>query len=750
MRSKNISQLMTFIALTAVIASVPFSTAAQTAVASAKKGPSDRNKIALMVGITNYPNRETLNKIDGCANNVPLHADALRDYGFEDANVLRLADGEATHQKIIDSFQTQLIDRAKAIKANNGEAVVVFYFCGHGSQYPDQDGDEADGLDETLVAYDSRSTSFDILDDEIDDLKAELRRYTTNATFILESCHSGTGTRGGEYISEQAEDDTRPRPPYKRRFPPTSDDDTATYSEIAASLSNRSAKSESAAGCNCDKPYSLMTRSLVQALRRATPTTTYRSLVSEIADEVSRFSQQEPQAGGNRDTLLFGGAAKRTNPYVEVAEIRTGGTVVIKAGAIHGLKEGSQITFYSPESKTNAGSDGWLANGVVTNVGTTNSVVALPKGAAIVTKTSRAILSSPVFGGGAVIVSLSDDADRRSESGGDAVSTAVEKRLRDDALVEDRIIAFAARPVISPLERGAAKSIIRLRRGKIRDIFRDVSQMRPQREANYCDGATLKAVPASERFPSADQEVYYLDGGNSADPPLFGYVFDPASKTLAADIAGAIRSIALMQNLRGLNNAASSLPGNIDVRFETGPAGAVTEVCTADGTKTRQADKEKLSQFRPTKPGSVALGSIARITVKNISGDVRRKTDPYASGEPLYVTILAITTKGEIKVYGGNGPHDPLADGKGRTIYISGDPPIGVEHYIVVVSRDYADFSFYSSWNAAQRDAQMSPLQKILRQSGTATRDAQTVVDRPDTWGVVRLDLNIVKPPPTK
>ena len=346
---------------------------------------------------------------------------------------MRLIDKQATHEAIISSFRTQLIERAKTIKAQNSEAVVVFYFCGHGSQYPDQDGDEADGLDETLVAYDSRSTkAFDILDDEIDDLKAELREYTTNVTIILESCHSGTGSRGGEeFISELADNDTRARPPYKRKFPPSGDDDAFTYSEIDASLSNRSAKSESAAGCNCDKPYSLMTKALVQAIKRATPTTTYRGLVSDIADEVSRFSQQEPQSEGNRDSLLFGGAATRTRAYIAVSEVHPDGTVVIESGEVHGLKEGSQVAFYSVDSATNAGKDGWLANGVVTTVGTGNSVVSVPKidgkPFAAIDRRSHAVLASPVFGGGSVLVLLTPEPTRIALSNDSAIRTEVEK-----------------------------------------------------------------------------------------------------------------------------------------------------------------------------------------------------------------------------------------------------------------------------------------------------------------------------------
>ena len=246
-------------------------------------GVSTPPKFALLIGISKYKN-ETINQIDGCRNNVPALADTLiKDYGFAENNIVTLLNEKATKAEIINKFQTHLIANAKKSK----DAVIVYYFCGHGSQFADQDGDENDGKDETFVAYDSRTNNvFDILDDEMDDLKSELRPYTSNTTLILESCHSGTGSRGDfndqQYISQETNDDQRNRPPYKRKFPPTTDADSLTYTEIAASLSFNTAKSESAKYCNCAKPMSLMTKALIQGLKRATQTTTYRGLVREI------------------------------------------------------------------------------------------------------------------------------------------------------------------------------------------------------------------------------------------------------------------------------------------------------------------------------------------------------------------------------------------------------------------------------------------------------------------------------------
>ena len=293
-----------------------------------------RPAFALLVGISNYKSKD-ITRIDGCENNVPALSETLtRDYGFPAANVKTLVNEAATRDAIIGEFQKHLLANAKVAAENKAEAAIVFYFCGHGSQYPDQDGDENDGLDETFVPYDARTGDvFDILDDEFDDLKTDLRPFTSNAVFILESCHSGTGTRGDnsdKLASQETDADKRKRTAYKRRHPPSGPSDAMTYTEIAASLSYNTAKSETAAFCKCDKPMSLMTRALVQALKRSTPNTTYRSLMREVSTEVATHSRQEPQLEGSRDTVLFGGAAKRSTPFIEIESVMADGRIVIR------------------------------------------------------------------------------------------------------------------------------------------------------------------------------------------------------------------------------------------------------------------------------------------------------------------------------------------------------------------------------------------------------------------------------------
>ena len=73
---------------------------------------------------------------------------------------------------------------------------LVFHFSGHGSYTADVDGDENDGADELICLYDmdwDKPDSY-LLDDELRAWTAEVPEGV-HLSVILDSCHSGTGTR---------------------------------------------------------------------------------------------------------------------------------------------------------------------------------------------------------------------------------------------------------------------------------------------------------------------------------------------------------------------------------------------------------------------------------------------------------------------------------------------------------------------------------------------------------------------------
>ena len=82
-------------------------------------------------------------------------------------------------------------------RVSDGDVVVVYY-SGHGSQRTDLEGDEASGLDSTIVPFDSGRppyTNRDITDDEIHHWLSRLAKRTPYTTLIFDCCHSGTMAR---------------------------------------------------------------------------------------------------------------------------------------------------------------------------------------------------------------------------------------------------------------------------------------------------------------------------------------------------------------------------------------------------------------------------------------------------------------------------------------------------------------------------------------------------------------------------
>ncbi len=136
------------------------------------------NKFALCVGINNYPG--TVNDLSGCVNDANDWAALLSAKGF-------------TVKKLLNSKATR-VGMLTAIKATIAQAVsgdmVLFTYSGHGSNVPDKNGDEADGLDECLCPYDI-DTKGAIIDDELHDIYSK-KANGVKLVIVSDSCHSGS------------------------------------------------------------------------------------------------------------------------------------------------------------------------------------------------------------------------------------------------------------------------------------------------------------------------------------------------------------------------------------------------------------------------------------------------------------------------------------------------------------------------------------------------------------------------------
>ena len=142
-------------------------------------------KKAVLVGVNRY--RVPGADLRGCVPDVNNMSNLLQQqYGFEEGDISLLTDFDATKKAIEESVEG-------LISAGQRGDVLLVHFSGHGSNVPDNNGDEADNRDEILCPTDL--DWYDPLRDDwlrnvFDGLSAGV-----SLTVITDCCHSGTITR---------------------------------------------------------------------------------------------------------------------------------------------------------------------------------------------------------------------------------------------------------------------------------------------------------------------------------------------------------------------------------------------------------------------------------------------------------------------------------------------------------------------------------------------------------------------------
>jgi len=141
-------------------------------------------KQAILVGLCQvspaaYDGWNGANGCQGCELDVENVGSILSPLGYD---VQTLKTAAATKAAILG----QLDAAATSLTAGD---TLVFYFAGHGGQQPDQDGDELDGRDETLLAYDGQ-----IIDDQLNDIWGKFQPGV-RIVMLSDSCNSGTNYR---------------------------------------------------------------------------------------------------------------------------------------------------------------------------------------------------------------------------------------------------------------------------------------------------------------------------------------------------------------------------------------------------------------------------------------------------------------------------------------------------------------------------------------------------------------------------
>ena len=164
--------------------------------------PGHAAKRAVLVGIGDYPD---VNKLIGPQHDAENMQKLLQEsLGFQSSDIKMLIDADASRDGILQTLESWLVEGTEK------DDQVVFYFSGHGFQTADLNGDEKDQKDEALAAYDVKLENGAVVnmitDDEIESIFAKLDdRFVT---IIVDSCHSGTMTRGLPSASNQQHEKT--------------------------------------------------------------------------------------------------------------------------------------------------------------------------------------------------------------------------------------------------------------------------------------------------------------------------------------------------------------------------------------------------------------------------------------------------------------------------------------------------------------------------------------------------------------
>jgi hypothetical protein len=145
--------------------------------------------LALIVGIDTY---RFVRPLRGCVNDARAIEAAIRPIA---QRMVVLLDAEATRAAFLRAWD------ALVTEARPGDTVLIS-FSGHGAQTPERvRGNEADGLDESLIFHSFRADARPdngerIIDDELGQRFARSGARGIRSIFLADSCHAGTLTRG--------------------------------------------------------------------------------------------------------------------------------------------------------------------------------------------------------------------------------------------------------------------------------------------------------------------------------------------------------------------------------------------------------------------------------------------------------------------------------------------------------------------------------------------------------------------------
>ena len=312
---------------------------------------------AVLVGVSDYELDIGLADLKGPANDVRLMADVLSRRGA--AQITMLADGVEGAARPTRAAILQAL-AAEAEAAQPGDFVYI-HLSGHGTRQYDPEGDETDGQDEVFLPIDvaraepgSGLIPNAIVDEELGAAIDAIRAKGADVWLVLDSCHSGTGTRmavSGLRFADPAALGVELVPDMvveRDIVAPGEADLPGGYIAFYAAQSNEFAREVNMAPeGETPEIYGLFTAKLAARLDTAEAPSFRQFFQAVLADlndtTLSGIDKLQTPAwdGTLIDATLFGGAATEG-----VQRFALQGRQVM-AGKVHGLAEGTLMALYA-------------------------------------------------------------------------------------------------------------------------------------------------------------------------------------------------------------------------------------------------------------------------------------------------------------------------------------------------------------------------------------------------------------------
>jgi len=315
---------------------------------------------ALLVGCTEYPNLKSRRdykawiELYGPANDVALMKETLIRYLKVDPERVTALSGwpkDEAQRPTRHNIVAHLKRLAREVKAGDR---VIFHFAGHGSQQPDTDGDELDGLDEILLPADigkwngaKREVQNSITDDQLAALLEPIRRKGAFVWVLVDCCHAGTISRapGDEIRTRQIAPDILgvPRARGKRADSAPPADFSNIVSIYAVEARDKAPEVPLPRGAAKRRYHGMLSWYIAAHLQRTGGALTFRELHARVLASFRDHPRIRavPQIEGQMDRTIL--ATKGGGPPPMLVTHR-GDKLVASAGRLHGLRTGSVLT----------------------------------------------------------------------------------------------------------------------------------------------------------------------------------------------------------------------------------------------------------------------------------------------------------------------------------------------------------------------------------------------------------------------